>query len=399
MRLIFLSVLGLIHNCQALSSPTFCINAFIIVIFYVAPSVLSDDEQCNASANGGTDCTPKDDSKDAMVDDTKNIEETELPIWWNYDIDELFEDYFECGSITYGYRDDLENDLDSGDDADDSEDSDDNSGDDYDDDDYDDDDYYDHDDDDVDGEENNLKSDEVQDNQEYQESKSNFNAEDSEVVSGAQQMKLRKQWAVIREKYVKEVNLVPIVIHETQYDAKIYSNHNLAKQINGVSAMAVPIRIGDAGPDKGRGLFATKRIPKGTLVVNLDNGSTGIFKDGHSWRVFAVSLPDRETSCNFIEWSWVQTIPPRNEIENDIRNGLTIFIAFDESNLLNAGDWDDGAKANIRCGSPPIHEGGKRGPCRFHYYAVRDIAAGEELLIDYGEFEDLSQKGWFDIGV
>ena len=104
------------------------------------------------------------------------------------------------------------------------------------------------------------------------------------------------------------------------------------------------------------------------------------------------------TACNFIEWSWVQTVPPAHEGDNDLRNGLTIFVAFDESNLLNSADWD-GIEANVRCGTPPSEEGGERGPCRFQYYAARDIDAGEELLIDYGEFEDLSQQGWTDIGL
>jgi SET domain-containing protein len=39
------------------------------------------------------------------------------------------------------------------------------------------------------------------------------------------------------------------------------------------------------------------------------------------------------------------------------------------------------------------------GPCRFHYYAARDITAGEELLLHYADFEDVSQQGWVEIGL
>jgi hypothetical protein len=84
--------------------------------------------------------------------------------------------------------------------------------------------------------------------------------------------------------------------------------------------------------------------------------------------------------------------------DDDIRNGLSIFIAFDESNLMNSADWDD-VEANVRCGSPPKHEGDDWGYCRFWYHATRDIAAGEELLLNYGDFEEISQHGWVDIGL
>lgn len=239
----------------------------------------------------------------------------ELPIWWDYDIDELFEDYFDCGSILYGYdvSDNL-NDLD--DDRDD-------------------------------------------------------------VVSEAQLQNLKDQWKIMREKYENEVNLVPL------------------NPDGATSAIVVPNRIGDAGRNKGRGVFATESIPKDALIIDLDNGNTGIFKVGHSWREFAASLP-REMACNFIEWSWVQTLVVTPTMK--VRNGLTIFISFDESNLMNNADWDD-VDANVRCGSPPKHMGEEWGPCRFHYYAARDITAGEEMLLNYGDFEDVSQQGWVEIGL
>ena len=232
-------------------------------------------------------------------------------------VDELFENYFSCASIIYGYDDD------------------------------------DDDDDDRD-------------------------IDNSDVLTEEEIQKLREQWSVMREKYIREVHLVPI-------------------DEEGTKAIVVPTRIGYAGPKKGKGVFATEPIPKDTLVLDLLNKSTPIWKTGHSWREFAVTLP-REAACNFIEWSWVQTIPPENEYEDEIRNGLTIFSAFDESNLMNSADWD-GIEANINCGSPPEHDGDSRGVCRFHYYASRNIEAGEELLINYSEFEDVSQQGWVDIGL
>jgi len=316
----------------------------------------------------------------AIVNDIRSTGEGLVrPTWWNYNIDELFEDHFNCGEVVYGYTDE---DL--------YYDSDDDDSDDDDDDDFHDDDDHEH-----------IANDRTHGFQKHKHEKK-YDPE-SDPLSDFQMQKIRLQWAMIREKYVREINLVPVIYHEPDSptindEDSISSESQKVKRLgHGVSAMVVPSRVGDAGPGKGRGVYATEPISKGTLVVDLDNGSTGIFKVGHSWREFAVSLP-KETACNFIEWSWVQTIPPENDDDDDIRNGLTIFIAFDESNLMNSADWD-GVEANVRCGRPPEHDEAERGPCRFHYYAARDIAAGEELLINYGEFEDLDQQGWTDIGL
>jgi hypothetical protein len=307
---------------------------FILLLFAV--TCVLGDETCDASvASDGSSLVdeiiraPKVDDADVTNDMGGENEMTVRPTWWDYNIDQLFQDYFDCGSIIYGY-----NVGESGDDPDD--------------------------DDSDEGAEEKKRT------------------EHFDFVSEVQLQNLRGQWALLREKYLREVNLVPI-------------------REDGVPAIVVPSRIGDAGRSKGRGVFATEPIPKDTLIIELINGSTGIFKVGHKWREFAVSLP-REIACNFIEWSWVQTLSPTSELDDDIRNGLTIFIAFDESNLMNNAQWD-GVEANVRCGSPPKYEGGERGPCRFHYYAARDISAGEELLLRYSEFEEVSQQGWIDIGL
>lgn len=337
----------------------------LLTTSFLAALVLGE-ESCDASASAtdtskGNECAPNSvDPHDVVIndedgdgdrngyddqheyDDAPNGEEeaSKHPIWWNYSIDQLFEDHFNCAAIIYGYNRDGAQ-ADSG---------------------------------------NSLEGD-------YAQGDSN-NTNQDDAVSEAQLEKIRQQWALLRAKYVKEVHLVPIDIHYA--DGDDMSNY-------GVSSLAVPTIIGDAGPGKGRGVFAKDDIPKGTLVANIDNGSTGIFKEGHSWREFVVSLPE-ETACNFIEWSWVQTITPLNDGDDEIRSGLTIFASFDESNLMNAADWD-GVEANVSCGNPSMQGGDGQGQCRFQYYATRDIDAGEELLINYAEFEDSSQKGWADIGL
>mmetsp|Transcript_29459 Transcript_29459/g.70025 ORF Transcript_29459/g.70025 Transcript_29459/m.70025 type:complete len:298 (-) Transcript_29459:143-1036(-) len=213
--------------------------------------------------------------------------------------------------------------------------------------------------------------------------------EDGEGIWDEHVRRIREQLSTIREKYDRD-------------------NINNDAPINGgsrPSSMLIPFEVGDAGEHKGRGIFAKEGIQKGQLVIDLDNGSSGYFKDGHEWRKFTVSL-SREVACNFIEWSWVQDMPriddgdegEKNDV-TDARDGLTIFIAFDESNLINSAEWDH-EEANVACGSPPVDDGDYLvGPCRYKFYATRDIEAGEELLINYSEFEDVDQSGWDDIGL
>ncbi|KAL7480235.1 hypothetical protein ACHAW6_013589 [Cyclotella cf. meneghiniana] len=200
----------------------------------------------------------------------------------------------------------------------------------------------------------------------------------------------------MRIKYQREINTVSI---PNKQDAN--------------SVFRVPVFVGDAG-HKGRGIFASESISKGSLVLSIDVDNVGIFKDPMEWRRYTYTLGknDAETACSFMEWCWVQHVPKQQGEQDDIRHGWTVFIAFDESGLVNNAEWG-AEEENIRCGTPPHsiadestytsdgdHFDKERwGPCGYHYYATRDISAGEELLIKYSEFEDKSQVGWVEFGV
>jgi hypothetical protein len=97
---------------------------------------------------------------------------------------------------------------------------------------------------------------------------------------------------------------------------------------------------------------------------------------------------------------WVQNVEKEAGEMDDIRHGSTVFLAFDESGLINNAEWGEEI-ANIRCGTLLQQDGESEtwSSCRFQYHASRDIAAGDELLINYSEFEDKSQMGWVDFGV
>jgi hypothetical protein len=192
---------------------------------------------------------------------------------------------------------------------------------------------------------------------------------------------MTRQLEQFRSKYRTEVHSVPI------------PDRSLATK-----SIRVPFVAGDAG-SKGRGIYAAEFIRKGTLVQDTSTDNVGVFKDAETWRRYTYTLgeEDAEAACNFMEWCWVQYIPKEADVE-DIRQGWTVFIAFDESGLLNNAEWGV-ETANLRCGTPPSDEGGEWGPCTYYYYATRDIEAGEELLVNYSEFEDKSQVGWVEFGV
>lgn len=116
---------------------------------------------------------------------------------------------------------------------------------------------------------------------------------------------------------------------------------------------------------KGRGIFATEDIPKGTLVWSTRR--TIFFASGSLYRKFLIDI-DRNFACDFIEWSWVQTF----------ENGTSrIAIALDDGSLCN--DADDAA--NIGCNEEfaKLYHGG----CVHNYIALRDIKSGDELVCDY----------------
>ena len=188
----------------------------------------------------------------------------------------------------------------------------------------------------------------------------------------------------LRIKYQKEVHTVPV-----------------ANKANAKSVFKVPVLIGDAGI-KGRGIYAKEDIPKGTLVLDMDSDNVGIFKDAMQWRQFTYSagVENAELSCNFMEWCWLQNIEKEEDDADDIRYGWTVFIAFDESGLINNAEWGE-EEPNIRCGTLLEEDGVTEtwSNCRYKYHALRDIQAGDEILINYSEFEDPSQIGWDEFGV
>eukprot|EP00978_Attheya_sp_CCMP212_P035291 scaffold152579_cov45-Attheya_sp.AAC.1 len=190
------------------------------------------------------------------------------------------------------------------------------------------------------------------------------------------------------------------------------------------SGMKVPFYVAHV-PGKGRAVFASQPVKKGTLV--WDERQEGDFFDGDSFRKFLVSLPT-ELRCDALMWSWAEN-----------RDGvLLIATAFDEGSMFNDNDHNpvaeeeddetemdsperifkqNGEMASTGGGISEIgmirdkkdlhmddedadEEESKRddglpntgcvsetaGEDCLVNYALRDIEAGEEITCDYSEF-------------
>jgi len=128
-------------------------------------------------------------------------------------------------------------------------------------------------------------------------------------------------------------------------------------------------------PGKGRGLFASRNIKMGELVHRGGHESDVVFPDGMSWRRYVLTLPNR-LACTIADWNWTQ----RLEDGGPLRMIVNLNIAA----MMNSGGY--GAdEANVL----------PRNPTSFEYYATRDIAEGEEILMDYKSFE----TNWAGVGL
>jgi hypothetical protein len=136
------------------------------------------------------------------------------------------------------------------------------------------------------------------------------------------------------------------------------------------SGMKVPFKIGHS-PGRGRGVFATEDIRKGTLVWH--GISTAAFTSGVQFRKFLASLPD-VFACDLMIWCYTS---------HDEKNVPFIECDLDEASLFNSND--NGAEYTIGCFQSMVENYPR--DCFDVAYALRDITAGEEFVTSY---DDLS---------
>jgi len=132
-----------------------------------------------------------------------------------------------------------------------------------------------------------------------------------------------------------------------------------------------PPYVARMSPGKGRGLFASRRIREGELVHRGGNqGDVEFTGGGDKWRRYMFSLP-RPLACQIASWNWTQ----RTEEGGDLR----FFVNLNIAALMNSGGKHYKAEANVW---PAPDRSGSRSYSML-LYANRDIAEGEEILMDY----------------
>ena len=87
------------------------------------------------------------------------------------------------------------------------------------------------------------------------------------------------------------------------YIATVGPRKSTIKGVHG-SGMQVQYKVGHS-PGRGRGIYATERIPKGTVVWKAEY--TAAFSNGIQFRRFLASLPD-VIACDLINWCYTSRV-------------------------------------------------------------------------------------------
>mmetsp|Transcript_10023 Transcript_10023/g.21148 ORF Transcript_10023/g.21148 Transcript_10023/m.21148 type:complete len:260 (-) Transcript_10023:360-1139(-) len=133
----------------------------------------------------------------------------------------------------------------------------------------------------------------------------------------------------------------------------------------------VPHRAGQAG-EKGRGIFATEFIAKGTPVLNFRQVAT--FEDGASIRRFLSKIP-RLLACDYLYWAYTEW---DEQAQRHFQS-----VDLDDSALCNDGRNKE--DQNLGCDPEGSLSHGDVG-CNKYSYATKDIQPGDELMCLYSAF-------------
>jgi hypothetical protein len=163
----------------------------------------------------------------------------------------------------------------------------------------------------------------------------------------------------------------------------------------------VPIEV-KYHPHDGRGVYAKEFISKGTLVWESTTRNTATFHTSHEYRMFAEYLVNDPTSrylgCDITHWIDVQRERQPHKDE------FVICQTLDEAVLLNTARSKGESINLVPDESFKGLEGGEGvddhvNDCygNDHFVASRDIQAGEQFRISYGNVgESESNYYWWE---
>jgi len=144
------------------------------------------------------------------------------------------------------------------------------------------------------------------------------------------------------------------------------------------SGFQVPFYVG-WGPEVGRTVYAGADIQKGSVILDVELQNAK-FQTGNDFRRFLVALP-KDLACDVLMWAYV--------VESG--GSLKIAVDLDEGSFLNSYDTPNAQLDNIDGQTKKDINGA------FVYYAIEDIDAGEEIMINYGDFAH--PGGWESFGL
>ncbi|KAL7552483.1 hypothetical protein ACHAWF_015739 [Thalassiosira exigua] len=165
----------------------------------------------------------------------------------------------------------------------------------------------------------------------------------------------RETWKFLQDAYIYSKSR-----GDDDPDFDSYWGRNEGKPHHGFQ---VEFEVRDDGP-RGRSIYAVDPIPKGTVVYRDERSA--IFKGQSELNLFLQLLPN-DLQCDILLWAYPMA-------------GGRALVALDEGSFVNHGD-----EVKVR---------NMDGNCR----TMRDVAANEELLEDYGEYlaKDGGGTSWFD---
>mmetsp|Transcript_14069 Transcript_14069/g.21966 ORF Transcript_14069/g.21966 Transcript_14069/m.21966 type:complete len:371 (-) Transcript_14069:83-1195(-) len=191
------------------------------------------------------------------------------------------------------------------------------------------------------------------------------------------------------------------------------------------SGVLVPVEIRKS-PGKGRGVHALTRIPKGTKVWDPQQHAIFYYEDDF---LEFLSLLPFQLACDVLVWAYVEENCPEDpdtiaELEKegfDEDEDECIFVVaveLDESSTFNSiaqinfhkkkipqipglssckdlirQSQIDGTTTGVY--DDRVEQCNMKDPSDA-YYAMRDIEAGQELLIDYGTMNEDEDLVWFE---
>jgi hypothetical protein len=142
----------------------------------------------------------------------------------------------------------------------------------------------------------------------------------------------------------------------------------------------VPVKV-DQIPGKGRGVVALQDIPEGTFI--LKDLHTARFRSPVEYRRFLVSI-HKEWACDVMGlWAYTEDYSfedDDDDDDDDDEEEETTATLIRQRPVISV-DLDDGTFINTADSTTP------KNIDHLTYTATRLIQAGEELIVDYGDFE------------